>query len=69
MERRQLEIREDRFRRARESLAARLRDACAGLTDDEREVLLDRMATIEIKYALRRTRHIPGLAPEAELPD
>ena len=68
-DRRQQDIRDERFRRVRESLAARLREACATMSDEEREALLDRMATVEIKYRMRRSGPTLALAPEAHQPD
>ena len=54
MNRRHEETRRLIFDKTRKRLAERLQRVCGDLPSTEFEQLLDRMATIEIKYSLRR---------------
>ena len=43
------------FERTKRRIASRLRVVCAEMPSEEFEALVSRMATVEIKYALRKT--------------
>ena len=48
--------RTNRLERAKEDIVRRLRAICASMPDDEFDALAERMAELEIKYALRREK-------------
>lgn len=43
------------FERTRARIASRVRVVCGGMAAEEFDALVNRMATVEIKYALRQT--------------
>lgn len=49
-DRRRLPERRARFEEIRTEIAERLRDVCRGMTPDECEALLSRMARMQLKY-------------------
>jgi hypothetical protein len=53
MERRQGKARSEVFARVREAIAARVLPLCPDWASEDLEALLDRMATLEIKYSHR----------------
>ena len=53
MERRIVPLRTERIERAKASIAPRLRAVCPHLSEAEFEALVERMAVVQIKYALR----------------
>ena len=54
-ERRLEEPRQDRLQRTKAEIAARLRRVCEELSPDDFDALVERMASIEIKYTMRRS--------------
>jgi hypothetical protein len=55
VERRRREIREARLESTKAEIAERVRNICVGLSPEEFDALVTRMASVKIKYALRRT--------------
>ena len=51
-ERRQRPERRARFEEIRAEIGARVRAVCSGMTSDEREALLSRMARLQLKYEI-----------------
>jgi hypothetical protein len=49
-DRRQRPAQRARFEEIRTEIAARLRDLCGGMTPDECDALLSRMARVQLKY-------------------
>jgi hypothetical protein len=54
-------LRSERVRVAKVELAGRLRGVCAHLTAADFDALLERMVTLEIKYAQRAHENLMGL--------
>jgi len=55
MDRRNHPARAALFERTRRRIASRIRVVCVGMPSDEFDALVSRMATVEIKYAVRKT--------------
>ena len=60
MERRVEPVRSQSFERIRAAVAARLRPVCQCFPEQEFERLVDRIALVEIKYALRQAEWFHG---------
>ena len=54
MERRALKKRSELFERTKAEIAKRLRPVCASSPDEEFQALIERIATVNIKYSQRR---------------
>lgn len=55
MDRRNQSARTALFQRTKRRIALRVRAVCGGMPAEEFDALVSRMATVEIKYAMRKT--------------
>ena len=60
MERRQEEVRRARLDRKKADVSRRLRRFCPHMSEDEFNAFAERVAEIDLKYALRRQEAVSG---------